>query len=443
IIELIDVNPKIGPQSGGTRIYLSGKNLNIGSNVAIYLDDLPCHVERALASSFQMSCRTSAAPYSSYVVTSLILMIDGANYTLANPFLYTADPTIDRIEPLQSFFSGGRMITVTGSQFTSIQQPRMLICTVLSPIKMTCQSPMINGDLQLLASNLSRTNLNNRDAHHQRNNSTLHHIPNQIYLQIGFVMDDTISTLDLDTYYPHLDSNMLYVSDPIIYSLNNGHGKSITIGRNIGEDVLPFNSDVIVIEGENLAVLLLSEFELNVTIGAQRCNLTSVNMRQIICQPPIYPPAPTDELGRRTLIELPAVVLKIGNMRRHLGYLHYSDHFHGGYNNNDNNNGYAGQSNDDSSRFYHQNHPPFGYGNRFETVNNPINVELLIIVSIIIGTILTIISVIILAAYKHKTTEAEREYKRIQLQMDTLENNVRSECKQAFAELQTDILQAS
>ena len=41
--------------------------------------------------------------------------------------------------------------------------------------------------------------------------------------------------------------------------------------------------------------------------------------------------------------------------------------------------------------------------------------------------------------YKHKSSQAEREYKRIQIQMDTLENNVRSECKQAFAELQTDM----
>lgn len=74
-----------------------------------------------------MSCRTSPAPYSSYVVTQLVLMVDGANFTLSNPFLYTPDPTIELIEPLQSFFSGGRTITVTGSQFTSIQQPRMLI----------------------------------------------------------------------------------------------------------------------------------------------------------------------------------------------------------------------------------------------------------------------------------------------------------------------------
>lgn len=310
---------------------------------------------------------------------------------------------------------------------------------------------MINGDLQSLASNLSQTSLDkngdktNYHYHHhnsinRNSNSTLHHIPNQIYLQIGFIMDGVVSMLELDTYYPYIDSRMLYVADPTIYSLNNGHGKSIIVGRP-GEDILPFKGDVLVIEGENLAVLLLSEYELNITIGTQRCNITSVNMRQIICQPPAFPPGSTDELGRRNPINLPAVVLKIGNMRRYLGYLHYGDYFYE-YNSLDGVGGVGPYGNDDSSRFYHQNHSPFGYGNRFESVTS-INVELLIVVSILIGTILTIISVIILAAYKHKTTEAEREYKRIQLQMDTLENNVRSECKQAFAELQTDILQAS
>lgn len=44
-----------------------------------------------------------------------------------------------------------------------------------------------------------------------------------------------------------------------------------------------------------------------------------------------------------------------------------------------------------------------------------------------------------LALLRHKNSQAEREYKRIQLQMATLENSVRSECKQAFAELQTDL----
>lgn len=80
-----------------------------------------------MASNYQLSCRTTAAPYPSYVVNRLLLSVDNANFSLASPYLYTNDPTIQRIEPLQSFFSGGNQIVVTGSQFSSIQQPRMVV----------------------------------------------------------------------------------------------------------------------------------------------------------------------------------------------------------------------------------------------------------------------------------------------------------------------------
>lgn len=307
---------------------------------------------------------------------------------------------------------------------------------------MLCPSPTINGDLQTLAAKLSHQSDWSRDLLRGGNTSTLHHIPDQIYLQIGFLMDDTISVLELDTYYPHLDSNILYVADPVIYSLNNGHGKSVPVGQS-GNSILPFKSDILVIEGENLSVLPLADNEMNVTIGTHRCNLTSISMRQIVCQPPILPPPPTDELGRRGGIQLPAVVLRIGNLRRHLGYLHYGGEYPlSGFDSVFRTEDGSFDPQDESSRFYQQNHPVFGYGNRFNSVSS-VNVELLIGILILTGTVLAIISIIVLAAYKHKTTEAEREYKRIQLQMDTLESNVRSECKQAFAELQTDILQAS
>ncbi len=62
------------------------------------------------------------------------------------------------------------------------------------------------------------------------------------------------------------------------------------------------------------------------------------------------------------------------------------------------------------------------------------------IVAITISSLALILFVLIsLAVMRHKSSQAEREYKRIQMQMDTLENSVRSECKQAFAELQTDM----
>ena len=56
-----------------------------------------------------------------------------------------------------------------------------------------------------------------------------------------------------------------------------------------------------------------------------------------------------------------------------------------------------------------------------------------------VTAVLVAVGIVVLIVMKHKSSQVEREYKRIQIQMDLLENNVRSECKQAFAELQTDI----
>ena len=45
------------------------------------------------------------------------------------------------------------------------------------------------------------------------------------------------------------------------------------------------------------------------------------------------------------------------------------------------------------------------------------------------GAMLTVI-VVILVVYKRKSTRAERQFKRLQLQLDSLESNIRNECKQ-------------
>jgi len=45
------------------------------------------------------------------------------------------------------------------------------------------------------------------------------------------------------------------------------------------------------------------------------------------------------------------------------------------------------------------------------------------------GILLTII-IIILVVYKRKSTRAERQFKKLQMQLDSLESNIRNECKQ-------------
>ncbi|XP_032121183.1 plexin-A3 isoform X3 [Sapajus apella] len=55
------------------------------------------------------------------------------------------------------------------------------------------------------------------------------------------------------------------------------------------------------------------------------------------------------------------------------------------------------------------------------------------------GGLLLLAIMAVLVAYKRKTQDADRTLKRLQLQMDNLESRVALECKEAFAELQTDI----
>jgi plexin A len=138
----------------------------------------------------------------------------------------------------------------------------------------------------------------------------------------------------------------------------------------------------------------------NVTIGSQQCNVTALASRQLICWPPPDPPAPTDENGVAGQSKLPLVVVRVGSLRYPLGYLHYS----------------FGRAGGISSQETRGPFPPEALGGAGAG-----------------AALLILIALGILVAYRRKSSQAEREYKRIQIQMDTLESNVRSECKQGTA----------
>ncbi|XP_064473763.1 plexin-B-like [Ornithodoros turicata] len=399
-VELTGVLPKVGPHSGGTRLYLNGTNLNVGSHVDVFLDDIACHVERSLASSSQISCRTSRSPYPSYHVSKLLLRIDGANLTLSSPFFYTEDPSLRRIQPLKSFLSGGRHIHIYGTNLTSIQQPRMVVfnsqrqinetsCHVLNSTVMVCPSPAVlaqssasefapdpKDDPGVVPQAVAKGQLQ-RNTDEEEEEAALR-------LQMGFIMDDVQSVQELDKFYPDIPSDIVYVTDPHFFPFDN-------------DGIKLYKGESLVIEGDSLR-LASTESEVNVTIGTRPCNLTSLSMTQLVCTPPEIQPPSTDEIGRRVDIDLPVVVVRVGsNLRYEVGYLRY-----------------------EVAKSYE--FPPEAVGAVAAG-----------------GAVLMLLSLVILGILRHKSSQAEREYKRIQLQMDTLENSVRSECKQAFAELQTDM----
>lgn len=178
-VQLVGLDPQQGPQSGGTQLSIIGRFLNIGSSITAYLDGYECAINATQASSSRLTCVTSAARQPERI-RILTLSIDGANRTFTcgggqiqqqqqqqlqlttaskgssmrrnyvpggmrgldgygaaafgqgvsssygcSVYNYTVDPRIMQIKPLKSFASGGRMVTVHGTNLDAIQKPEI------------------------------------------------------------------------------------------------------------------------------------------------------------------------------------------------------------------------------------------------------------------------------------------------------------------------------
>lgn len=167
-VQLVGLDPQQGPQSGGTQLSIIGRFLNIGSSITAYLDGYECAINVTQASSTRLTCVTSAARQPERIRV-LTLSIDGANRTFGcsgngvggqllqqttaaskaasstrrnfvpnygsgpgmlaaygcSVYNYTVDPRIMQIKPLKSFASGGRMVTVHGTNLDAIQKPEI------------------------------------------------------------------------------------------------------------------------------------------------------------------------------------------------------------------------------------------------------------------------------------------------------------------------------
>ncbi|XP_043224973.1 plexin-B-like [Amphibalanus amphitrite] len=386
-VELLDFQPRLGPQSGGTLVTLTGSNLHVGSNVTVTLGGRPCPVTERLDG---VTCVT-APSVEPRDVTDLRVTVDGANRSLAVPFTYTPDPVVLDIRPLKSYVSGGRPLTVHGRQFDSIQQPKIIVfnetalrpinttvCTVLTPELMECPSPAVP---RLSAPAVPEPELlrlgESRAARMYRSPDTQLPTPPQQELQIGFLMDNVKGVLNLKQFSPELESTITYVEDPVYFPF--------------AKDVKAFSGDTLVIEGVNLNGAS-DERDTAVTVGGVPCNVTTLTATQLVCVPPRRQ---SDGMLLSEQTGLPLVQVTVGNLRFPLGHLQYD-----------------------------------GAG--------PFKLSGEVIAGIAAGAVVLVLaSLLILLVYRRKSTQVEREYKRIQIQMDTLENNIRSECKQAFAAMCT------
>lgn len=139
---------------------------------------------------------------------------------------------------------------------------------------------------------------------------------------------------------------------------------------------------------------------MEVKIGKSFCNVTSLSRHQLTCRPPESQPQPLDDTTDQNMEALPEVVVTVGgSLTFNIGHLSYSS---------------PQGLNGSMSK-------PFLFGG--------------------IGTcaVIIIVFIIFVIAYRRKSTESNRVLKNMQEQMDILELRVAAECKEAFAELQTEM----
>ncbi|KAF5306013.1 hypothetical protein FQR65_LT07506 [Abscondita terminalis] len=202
-------------------------------------------------------------------------------------------------------------------------------------------------------------------------------------LEYGFKMDNVSGVLNLTMKngFPHF---LLYPNPDF---------------EPFDKEVKYYKSDYLNINGQNID-RACQESDVVVKIGNSYCNVTSLSRQQLTCRPPETQPPAVDLQGQETGEALPKVVVIVGgSLNFTIGSLSYS--------------------------------LPQG-------LNGSISKPTLIVV-VLIAVVIVIVFIVFLILYRRKSTENNRVLKNMQEQMDILELRVAAECKEAFAELQTEM----
>ncbi|CAH1265846.1 PLXNA1 [Branchiostoma lanceolatum] len=368
-------SPVVGPQSGGTRVLIMGELFDTGGEITARIgrtgDNMwaTCIVDEASRTNVSVECQTG--PIDATGLYTLQVLFDGhprdapENYT----FNYTDDPTVMEVSPLKSFSSGGRQLTVRGTNLRIVQIAAVRVststatrrkrqateasmpCKIESDSMMTCPSPDMGqsvGDVDL-----------------------------------RFQLDNVqISLANLPGCQDSPDScKFVYVPNPEYFPFE--------------ENPKLHTGGILAIEGRNLDQASFQE-DVQVTIGMEICNVTSLDDDTLTCEPPESQPLGLDSEGRKSNEVLPIVAVRVGNLKFEIGELQY------------------------------------------QIASAGLVIWAIILIAAA-GGILVIIIIALLFIMRSKKKEANRRYEKIMVQMDTLESNVRNECKKAFAELQTDM----
>ncbi|XP_032810026.2 plexin-B1-like isoform X1 [Petromyzon marinus] len=392
--QLSEMSPAWGPVSGGTRVTIHGQHLDTGHEVDVFLGTAPCRLERWQGG--QLVCVTGAA-LDPGRVTVRVEFGPRAERTLLEPFQYWPDPVVVSLSPLESFYSGGRNITVLGERLDSVQSARMFVrvrgsgassasgvpaarvpraqpatsseppygrCTVQAENRMLCLSPDVRA---ALTAGGGGGDGGDGGGNAGRATST----PAKLQADVLIRMDGLVLS-------PRDGKPFRYFPDAEIFPLNRDSPDS------------PFRhkpGSLITVEGHELD-RALGQGEVRAFLGSAECVIKTLSMQHLYCQPPAQPPDGQEPAQFRVVM---------GNREYHLGAVEYET--------------------DSGVVFPLEAQIAAGAG----------------------SGVVALLVIIVIVVYRRKSKKALRDYRKVQNQLEDLEISVRDQCKKQFSDLMTDM----
>ncbi|TMS16024.1 hypothetical protein E3U43_013317 [Larimichthys crocea] len=388
------IDPLTGPREGGTRVTIEGENLGLQVKEIAHVQvaGVRCNpVPSQYISAERIVCDMAEAllPHSPGGPVELCIGVCSAEYrTLSTQTYSFVSPSFNRVRPEKGPVSGGTRLTVTGRHLDAGSTVTVYInmeeCLFVKRTnrEIICITPAsLSGSgpasIRLMIDRAEVTSSETKYVYTE--DPTITNIePNWTILNKPNPPEGALRPDEFGFIFDQVSSLLVLNSTPFTHYPNPTFDP---LGNSGILEVKP--GSPIILKGKNLIPPAPGNNRLNYTvlIGESPCLLT-VSENQLLCDSP-------DLTGEQR------VLILVGGLEYSPGTLHiYSDSA----------------------------------------------LTLPAIIGIGAGGGVLLIAIIaVLIAYKRKTRDADRTLKRLQLQMDNLESRVALECKEAFAELQTDI----
>ncbi|XP_008302037.1 plexin-B1-like isoform X2 [Stegastes partitus] len=412
---LNSIFPQRGPKAGGSSLTIRGRRLRTGhpSEVSVLIGGVPCQVLNI--QDDHISCRTRGSNRTGE--HGITVRFGGAERHLQGlVYHYTPNPNITKAAPSKSFFSGGRIIKVSGQNLDVVQEPKMRV--TLSPPdtlpprrrrsinrktkgslsrKLDHQGPLKRWRRIVPEADCPEGTLCHVKQYESRctvNSSSLILCPTpavgpearRARVKVQFLLDSL--HFDFSTVGNEAFS---YESNPKLYSLNQNDPSK------------PYHhkpGSIISVEGENLDLAIYKQ-EVEARIGEGLCSVKTLTHNHLYCEPPSQQPSVTASKKQDGMDSLPEFTVKMGNLNFSLGRVQYDSQA--------------------QSTFPLEAQVGVGVG----------------------ASIVALIVLIIVLIYRRKSKQAMRDYKKVQIQLENLETSVRDRCKKEFTDLMTEMMDMS